>query len=464
MSEKKKEDDNNPDISGIKNYGKFIFFIEFFILFLFCCSYNSIIRDKKPEIIEKFQIPEKDIAQYGLILQLGRVFGTIFIIALVLKFKAFNNIQYFTFASILIKIIAFFLIYYFDLTKEYTSWVMISIFIQGLCHSLIELFFHVWINHFCFWNLCLLSILIGASPLSNFFGPYITKNDSISLCSLKLFICIVIFDVIFVITAFIFSKYFDLSISKDEKVKDKEKYEKNDNRNKEFKEKMEFENLKSTFSKKYDFFFITLSRAILKFSFCGIYALLKKYYYKLDGDEELNEFLTYIPFINSDNILDNLFIIPSIGLFIGAILSFFDWFKKNETILIISFLIGISGIFACINNKLYFVISIFFFYVFANLIIPSLIQKSFDCFKDEKQLQEISYAFNCFIYLVIGNLISSFLNANIESTNFLMKMYLLIAWVNLFFIIKYIYAKKEGNSDSKNKNSEGEELKETFDV
>jgi hypothetical protein len=45
-----------------------------------------------------------------------------------------------------------------------------------------------------------------------------------------------------------------------------------------------------------------------------------------------------------------------------------------------------------------------------------------------------------------------------------MKMYLLIAWVNLFFIIKYIYAKKEGNSDSKNKNSEGEELKETFDV
>ena len=361
MSEKKKEDDNNPDISGIKNYGKFIFFIEFFILFLFCCSYNSIIRDKKPEIIKKFQIPEKDLAWFGLILQIGRVFGTTLIIAFVLKFKAFNNIQYATFFSILIKIIAFFLIYYFDLTKEYTSWVKFSIFIQGLCHSLIELFFHVWINHFCFWNLFLLSILIGASPLSNFFGSYITKSGSISLCSLNLFKYIVFCDVIFAFTACIYANYFDLSYSKDEKQENnKEKYELNDNRNKEFKDKMEFENLKSTFSKKYDFFFITLSRAILKLSFCGIYAILKKYYYKLDGDEELNEFLTYIPFINSDNILDNLYIIPSICLFIGAVLSFFDWFKKNETILIISFLIGISGIFACINNKLYFVISIFF--------------------------------------------------------------------------------------------------------
>lgn len=68
MSEKKKEDDNNPDISGIKNLGKFIIFIEFFILFLFYCSYNYIIRDKKLEIIEKFQIPEKDLAWFGLIL------------------------------------------------------------------------------------------------------------------------------------------------------------------------------------------------------------------------------------------------------------------------------------------------------------------------------------------------------------------------------------------------------------
>lgn len=50
------------------------------------------------------------------------------------------------------------------------------------------------------------------------------------------------------------------------------------------------------------------------------YALLKKYYYKLDGDGELNEFLIYV--------------LPYIGLFIGAGLSFFNWFKRNETILI----------------------------------------------------------------------------------------------------------------------------------
>ena len=43
-----------------------------------------------------------------------------------------------------------------------------------------------------------------------------------------------------------------------------------------------------------------------------------------------------------------------------------------------------------------------------------------------------------------------------------MKMYLLIAWANLFFIINYIYAKKEGNSASNNKNSQGIELKEVL--
>ena len=143
--------------------------------------------------------------------------------------------------------------------------------------------------------------------------------------------------------------------------------------------------------------------------------------------------------------------LPSFGLAIGAVLSFFVWFKKDETILYISFLIGIFGTLAYISNKLYFVISIFIFYVLANIIIPSLIQKSFDCFKDE-QLQEISYTFNCFIYLVFGNLLPSILNTKTESTNYLMKIYLLIVWANLFLIFIYICTneKEEKNSDTKN--------------
>jgi len=154
--------------------------------------------------------------------------------------------------------------------------VMVSIFIQGLCHSLIEIFFHVWINHFLFWNLFSLSISIGASPLSNIIGAYILKNDSISCCSIKLFITILVFDLIFFFSVTDYydcyhdDKYFNLSYSKVGKEKKEEEYVCNKGRNDEFINKMNYENLKSTFSEKYDFFSIALSRAILKFSFFGI--------------------------------------------------------------------------------------------------------------------------------------------------------------------------------------------------
>lgn len=442
---------------------KVIIYVELFFLFLFCCSNNYIIRDKKLEITEKFEIPEKSLAWFGVVLQFGRVFGTFLIIAYVLICKTFKKMKYYTCASIFIKSFVF-LIYCIDLFKGWTFCVMVivSILIQGLCHSLIELFFHVWINHFLFLNLFSLSISIGASPLSNIIGAYILKNDSISCCSIKLFITILVLDLIFFVTVYYYDcchddKYFNLSYSK---VENEKKYHLNDDKNNEFQSKMNYEYLKSKFSKKYDFCSIALSRAILKFSFFGIYALLKNYYDKLDGDEELNQFLTYIPFINSDNILNIIFYLPSIGLLIGAGLSFFDWFKKDETILFISILIGIFGTLAYISNKLYFVISIFIFYVLANIIIPSLIQKSFDCFKDDEQLQEISYAFNCFIYLVFGNLLPSILNTKKESTNYLMKIYLLIVWANLFLIVFYICKKEEKNNDrdSQNKSNKAEEL------
>ena len=238
--------------------------------------------------------------------------------------------------------------------------------------------------------------------------------------------------------------YFDLSISKDEKIK---KYERDDNGNIEFQKKMDFKYLESIFSnKKIAFLSITLSRAILKCSFVGIYFLIKKYYNELDGEAFL---INYNP-LGFEKLI---FSLPSIGLLIGAGLSFINWFKENKTILIISFLIGISGTLACFSNKFYFEILIMTFYVLANLIIPSLIQKSFDCFKDEQQLHEISYTFNCLIYLFIGNLISSILNTIFGyQTKFLMKMYLLIVWANFFLIYKY-KSEMEKESHAAQKNS-----------
>ena len=160
--------------------------------------------------------------------------------------------QYAIFASILLKSVAF-LIYILDLKKECIFWIKASIFIQGLCHSLIELFFHVWINHFLFWNLFSLSISIGASPLSNIFGNYISKSGSISDCSKELFKFISVLDLIFFVTTCYYNKHFNLSYSK---VKNEEKYDLNENKNDEFKKKMNYKYLKSMFSKKYDFFSI----------------------------------------------------------------------------------------------------------------------------------------------------------------------------------------------------------------
>ena len=64
-----------------------------------------------------------------------------------------------------------------------------------------------------------------------------------------------------------------------------------------------------------------------------------------------------------------------------------------------------------------------------------LIEKSFDCFSD-RQISEISYVFNCLIYLLIGNLVSSLVNSIFE-TETLMKLYLNVVWFNLIFIFIY---------------------------
>jgi len=432
MKEKKTKNKNETDIF-IDTKPKLLIYVELFLLFLFSSSNNYIIRNKKLEIIEKLEIPEKQIAYFGIVLQSGRVIGTILIIAIALIFKTFYNMQYATFFAILFKSL-FFLIY-FDLEKIHIAFIWISVFFQGLCHSLIELYFHIWVNHFMVYKLPFLSFSILASPLSNIFGYYISQCGSISCCSLKSFKFISILDLIFLVTVCKSDKYFNLLYSKKENL---DEYELNDGRIEELKKKM---NISSIFcsENKYAFISIVLARAILKFSFVGIYSLIKKYYDTLDGEGEFIEFLIYY--------------FPSIGLIIGAILSCFNWFKENKIILYISIFIGISGTFTIwLNNKIYFEFSIIIFYVLANIIIPSLIQKSFDCFQDEK-LHEISYAFNCFFYLLIGNLLSFILNAIFQSeTEALMKIYMLITWVNVFLIFNYNYLMKRNSHASQDNN------------
>ena len=444
---KEKNAKNDDGIATNLNKRGFVgIYILLALLYYFCCSINSIIREKKGEIVEKLEISKKDIDLYGIILQGGRLFGAFLIISYALKLKSFKKMEYFTPLSILFKSI-FFLIYYKDLKKEDTIYVQISIFFQGIFHSLINIFFPIWINHFIDprFQLLSLSISIGVSPFSDIFGIFISKFYNIRDCSLLLFIIILILTLIFLVIAYKYNNYFDLTISINRRTGE---YERNFEINKEFIKHLNCETIfGSKNQNRWPFISIVFARAILKFSFVGIHYCMKDYYDELDGDGKLNKMLiSYFPLI---------------GLVIGAFLSFSECFKYNSTILIISFLIGFTGVLTCFSNKFFFGILIITFYSLANLIIPTLIQKSFDCF-EEKQLQEISYTFNCFFYLLIGNLFSSGLNYLLQdNTNDLMYIYLLIVWANLFLIFIYIKMKKENPSSQTNLiQTEGEELKE----
>ena len=444
---KEKNAKNDDGIATNLNKRGFVgIYILLALLYYFCCSINSIIREKKGEIVEKLEISKKDIDLYGIILQGGRLFGAFLIISYALKLKSFKKMEYFTPLSILLKSICF-LIYYKDLKKEDTIYVQISIFFQGIFHSLINIFFPIWINHFIDprFQLLSLSISIGVSPFSDIFGIFISKFYNIRDCSLLLFIIILILTLIFLVIAYKYNNYFDLTISINRRTGE---YERNFEINKEFIKHLNCETIfGSKNQNRWPFISIVFARAILKFSFVGIHYCMKDYYDELDGDGKLNKML--------------IFYFPLIGLVIGAFLSFSECFKYNSTILIISFLIGFTGVLTCFSNKFFFGILIITFYSLANLIIPTLIQKSFDCF-EEKQLQEISYTFNCFFYLLIGNLFSSGLNYLLQdNTNDLMYIYLLIVWANLFLIFIYIKMKKENPSSQTNLiQTEGEELKE----
>lgn len=454
---------NNAPTTYLNKWGLMGIYAILSLLYFFCCSINSIVREKKNEIIEKLEIFKKDIDLYGIILQFGRFIGSILIISYALIFKNFKNMEYITPISAFLKSFCFFLIYFFDL-KNY---IKISIFFQGIFHSLVNIFFPIWINHFIDYKiqLLLLSISIGLSPSSDIFGISISKYYNIKICSLLLLIIILILTIIFLMIACFYNNYFDLTISINRKTGG---YEKNKEKNKEYIKKMNFEEIfGSKNENRWPFISIVLARAILKFSLVGIKYCMKDYYDELDGDEILNEKL--------------IFYFPLIGLIIGAIISFSEWFKNNSTIVIISFLIGIgiTGVLICFSNKCFFEILIIIFYSLTNLIMPFLIQKSFDCFEDkqdeqdeqdkqdkkdkqdkqdkqDRQLNEISYAFNCFFYLLIGNLFSSGLNYFFQTkSNDLMHMYLLIVWTNLLLI--FFYEKNKKITDSSN-NSIQEEL------
>ena len=215
----------------------------------------------------------------------------------------------------------------------------------------------------------------------------------------------------------------------------------NDEKIKECESKLNLNSFKS----KYFLAFLVFAfvRAIYKVSFLGTNSLYKDYYInELKGDRELD-----------DNLKNYILFIPLGFLFIGAIFSFSKYYNTNTFLLIISIIAGIFGILAKNEkDKLRFGCILIGFHASSNLIIPLLIQKSFDCFGKDKQLAEIFYIINCLIYSC-SDFFSFF-----ES----IKIYFLGVWINVLLIliyIIYIYLMKKKEEESKNKSNDKNELK-----
>jgi len=420
QSTSEKIDEEGNPVSFIDRKDITIIYILLLLLFFLCCTNNYIINKKKE--------PEK-IEYYGKWQQIGRIIGIFTIILYFFFFKKnFEKIKWFIFHSILLKAIC--LLINSIINNDYIEW--ISIIFQGLFHSFIDIYFPIWINHFikeeC--KLFLLSISRTSSFFGFIIGLFIAKDSfSFEFCYFILSIVIIILDFIFI---FIVNKclkyepehYFNLTVTKDEKGLP----EKCSQKSKNCIEKMQLPSLKSNFSLA--FFCIVLVRAIYKLSFLGTSNFYKGYYDKeLEGNVELNDKIKYIS------------LVPLLFLIFGVLLSCFDCYIKYLTF-IISICIGIFGSLASlVKDKSVFVILLILFHGSSNLIVPSVIQKSFDCYED-KQLAEIFYVINCLIYSCI-NIFSFFPKK--------MILYLNLVWINCILFLIY-ECRIKSNNKRKNKN------------
>jgi hypothetical protein len=278
--------------------------------------------------------------------------------------------------------------------------------------------------------LLLLSLSRTSSLFGNLIGIIIARsNFSFQFCYFILSISIIIADFIFIFTVTKCIEkaddYFSFSVTEDKNGN----YERNEKKIKNCEEKLKCEYLRKNFSLA--FISVALARAIYKLSFLGTNRLIKDYFHPifLDNKELDYKIKNFIPFI------------PLLFLLIGLVLSYFNFYIKNKFVLIISFLIGILGIWTSfVKDKSKFLILLTIFQASSHLIVPPIIQKSFDCFED-KQLAEIFYVINCVIYSCIN--ILSF----VRSMNF--YLYIVLFNCCLIFIYKCRMDKKESN---KNKN------------
>ena len=437
----------------LSRWARFIIFVCFFIIHLLNCSDGGVVSARSNQIKEELQINDKSFGIYGSIVQIGRIIGTLSVMILLNLFDR----KYLIFFALLLKC-ATFLIYF--LTTNYFV-IMAFRFLQGFSHVFTYVYFPTWVDQFGFQNYktIMTSFIQTASPFGSVFG----FNATTFLGDYKYGFALLAFTILPLdfILLFMPDKYFSPKIFFYKTLK-----EDHDGRESVFslfevdEEKMKQKQAEK--EKKPEgpsiwlqllrpvFATIVLARTVLMFSFMGTHYWIGDYFQNVLGqDGKLAKASVYS-------------VVSLVGPFTGSMAGAAvcekvgGYTKRASSLLCCGFSI-LTGICAVLipmtNDMMVFTVELFFFFFFANCMMPILIGISFNCV--DKKLKGASYGVNSLMCTFLGNLpapsVYGFINDKYKDTNPKMAMAcnLNYIWVNTILIALNFHFRKGENTEVK---------------
>ena len=437
----------------LSRWARFIIFVCFFIIHLLNCSDGGVVSARSNQIKEELQINDKSFGIYGSIVQIGRIIGTLSVMILLNLFDR----KYLIFVALLLKC-ATFLIYF--VTTNYFV-IMAFRFLQGFSHVFTYVYFPTWVDQFGFQNYktIMTSFIQTASPFGSVFG----FNATTFLGDYKYGFALLAFTILplDLILLCMPDKYFSPKIFFYKTLK-----EDHDGRESVFslfevdEEKMKQKQAEK--EKKPEgpsiwlqllrpvFATIVLARTVLMFSFMGTHYWIGDYFQNVLGqDGKLAKASVYS-------------VVSLVGPFTGSMAGAAvcekvgGYTKRASSLLCCGFSI-LTGICAVLipmtNDMMVFTVELFFFFFFANCMMPILIGISFNCV--DKKLKGASYGVNSLMCTFLGNLpapsVYGFINDKYKDTNPKMAMAcnLNYIWVNTILIALNFHFRKGENTEVK---------------
>ena len=343
--------------------------------------------------------------------------------------------------------------------------IIIFIFLQGFSHAFTYVYFPTWADQFGFQNYktIMISFFQIASPLGSLIGFKITEF----LGNFKYGFAFLAFTILTLncILLFIPNKYCSPLIFFYKTIKEEHYgresiyslFEVDEEKEKKSKgASICYQLFKPVFA------IIVLARTVLIFSLMSIHFWIGDYLENVFGqDDKVVKSSVYS-------------IMKLVGTFTGNILGavicdYFGGYKKRKSSLLCSSFSILTGICAILipmtSNISIFNVELFFFFFFANSMMPILIGISFNSV--DKKLKAVSYGMNSLMCIILGHLpapfVYGFINGIYKDINkrIAMACNLNSIWVNTILIsFNYYFRKGDNFEEGSDQNEIDTELKD----